>query len=48
MLQEVHQMYREAFRDSDWLVRLELIYLLLAPAVLLASAGYLTWFAFNL
>lgn len=48
MLQEVHQMYREAFRESDWLDRLQLLCLLLVPAVLLASVGYLTWFAFNL
>ena len=47
MLQEIHQMYREFFRESNWLVRLQLLYLLLVPAVLVGAAFFLIWLSFN-
>lgn len=47
MLQEVHRMYRDAFRESHWPVRLQLIYLLVVPGVLVGVALYLTWLYFR-
>lgn len=47
MLQEVHRMYREALRESNWSVRLQLIYLLVVPTILVGVVLYLTWLYFK-
>lgn len=44
MLQEVHQDYDRTFKRSNWLVRLELLYLGLIPLVLLGVSLCLIWF----
>ncbi|MFZ5828213.1 MAG: hypothetical protein ACOY94_28235 [Bacillota bacterium] len=46
MLQEMHRIYREAFRESTLAVRLQLIYLLVVPGVLVGVALYLLWLYF--
>ena len=46
MLQEMHRIYRDAFRESTWSVRLQLIYLLVVPGVLVGVALYLLWLYF--
>lgn len=43
MLQEMHRIYREAFRESTWAVRIQLIYLLVVPGALVGIALYLLW-----
>lgn len=47
MLQDVHQSYREAFRESNWLVRFEILYLSLVPVLLASALIYLIAFYMN-
>lgn len=46
MLQEVHQLYKTTLRESDWLVKAEILYLGLVPAILVGAFAYLTWLYF--
>lgn len=40
---QTHRMYRDAYRDSEWLARLNLIYLAVMPAFVLGALVYLIW-----
>ncbi|MFZ5828211.1 MAG: hypothetical protein ACOY94_28225 [Bacillota bacterium] len=42
MLKEVMAAYAESFRESDWLVRLQHIYLLAVPVLLVGFGFYLS------
>lgn len=42
MMNEVMTAYAESFRESDWLVRLQHIYLLAVPVLLVGFAVYLS------
>lgn len=42
MLKEVNRVYAESFRESNWMVRLQHIYLLATPVILVALAVYLS------
>jgi len=43
MLRQTHHTYREAFRSTEWLARLNLVYLAVVPAFLVGSLVYLVW-----
>ena len=43
MLRHTHHSYRETYRESGWLTRLNLIYLAVVPAFLVGSLVYLFW-----
>lgn len=43
MLMQTHRTYRDAYRDSEWLSRLNLIYLAVMPAFVLGDLVYLIW-----
>lgn len=43
MLMQTHRTYHSAFRGSDWLARVNLIYLAVMPAFVLAALVYLIW-----
>lgn len=44
MLRHTHHSYRDTYRRSGWLTRLNLIYLAVVPAFLVGSLVYLFWF----
>lgn len=42
MMKEVMSAYAESFRESDWLIRIQHLYLLVVPTLLVALTLYLT------
>lgn len=48
MLLDVHHRHQNAFRESNWLVRLNLVYLAVVPAFVAGALAYLAWFYLNL
>lgn len=43
MLRQTHRTYYTAFRRSDWLERVNLLYLAVVPAFVLGCLVYLIW-----
>ncbi|MEW8976903.1 MAG: hypothetical protein AB2385_00750 [Symbiobacterium sp.] len=43
MLRKTHREYYQTYRNSDWLTRLNLVYLAVVPAFLVGSLVYLIW-----
>lgn len=41
MMKEVTSAYAQSFRESDWLLRLQHLYLLLVPVILVGLTLYL-------
>lgn len=44
MLQEVHQLYKTTLRESDWLVRAQILYLGLVPLFLIGAGAYSVYY----
>lgn len=42
-MMQTHRSYHNAYRSSDWLARLNLIYLAVMPAFVLGALVYLIW-----
>lgn len=42
MMNEVNKLYANAFREADWVVRLQFLYLLAVPFVLAGLSIYLS------
>ncbi|MFZ5816967.1 MAG: hypothetical protein ACOY93_17015 [Bacillota bacterium] len=42
MMREIHREYARSFREGDWLVRLQHLYLLMVPVLIVGLSIYLS------